>query len=250
MQNSFFCNFPYINLYEKNSVKSGLASQILYGEKFKIIKQYKKFLKIKTHFDKYVGYIENKNSFEKNKIITHKVTTLKTPIFKFPLNKKIYKTKNFLSFSSGLQILKRKGQFIEYQKNKWIKKSDIHPINYKKRNYINVAKLFLNIKYKWGGKTFDGVDCSSLIQLFYKYNNKFFPRDTSEQIKFKKGKKKNKFKKGDLIYWKGHVALCLNSKLLIHAYGPKKKELIMPIYNTVKLIKKTAKLEVLKVFPI
>ena len=211
MQNSFFCNFPYINLYEKNSVKSGLASQILYGEKFKIIKQYKKFLKIKTHFDK---------------------------------------TKNFLSFSSGLQILRRKGQFIEYQKNKWIKKSDIHPINYKKRNYINVAKLFLNIKYKWGGKTFNGVDCSSLIQLFYKYNNKFFPRDTSEQIKFKKGKKKNKFKKGDLIYWKGHVALCLNSKLLIHAYGPKKKVLIMPIYNTVKLIKKTAKLEVLKVFPI
>ena len=64
-------------MYEKNSVKSGLASQILYGEKFKIIKQYKKFLKIKTHFDKYVGYIENKNSFEKNKIITNKVTTLK-----------------------------------------------------------------------------------------------------------------------------------------------------------------------------
>jgi len=57
-----------------------------------------------------------------------------------------------------LQILKRNGQFIEYQKNKWIKKSDIHPINYKKRNYINVAKLFLNIKYKWGGKSFKGID--------------------------------------------------------------------------------------------
>ena len=51
-----------------------------------------------------------------------------------------------------------------------------------------------------------------LIQLFYKYNNKFFPRDTSEQIKFKKGKKKINLKAGDLIYWKGHVALCLNSK--------------------------------------
>ena len=237
-------------MYEKNSVKSGLASQILYGEKFKIIKQYKKFLKIKTHFDKYVGYIENKNSFEKNKIITHKVAALKTPIFKFSLNKKIYKTKNFLSFSSGLQILKRKGQFIEYQKNKWIKKSDIHPINYKKRNYINIAKLFLNIKYKWGGKTFNGVDCSSLIQLFYKYNNKFFPRDTVDQIKFKRGLKKKKFKKGDIIYWKGHVAICLNSKDLIHAYGPRKKVLVMPITYTINLIKKTANLEVKKIVSI
>ena len=250
MQNNSFCSLPFINLYEKPSTKSGLASQILYGEKFKIIKKYKRFLKIKTHFDKYVGYIKNKTSFEKNIITTHKVTVLKTQIYNFPLEKKKYKTKKFLSFTSELEILKTKGQFIEYQKNKWIKKLDVKPINYKEENYINIIKLFLNIKYKWGGKTFNGIDCSSLVQLFYKYNNKFFPRDTSEQIQIKKGKKIEKFKKGDLIYWKGHVALCLNSKLLIHAYGPKKRVLIMPISKTIKLIKRTAKLEILKVFPI
>ena len=61
---------------------------------------------------------------------------------------------------------------------------------------------------------------------------------------------KIKFKTGDLIYWKGHVALCINSKSLIHAYGPKKKVLIMPIYKTIKLIYKTAKLKVLKVYSI
>ena len=250
MQNSFFCKFPFINLYQKPSIKSGLASQILYGEKFKIIKKYKKFSKVKTHFDKYIGFIENKNSFEKNKMITHKVAFLKTRIYNFPLNKKKFETKKFLSFSSNLEILKKKGHFIEYRKNKWVKKSDIKPVNFNIRNYTQITKLFLNTKYKWGGKTFNGVDCSSLIQLFYKYNNKFFPRDTSDQIKYKKGKKIKKFKKGDLIYWKGHVALCLNSKNLIHAYGPKKKVLVMPIYKTIKLIKKTAKLEVLKVFSI
>jgi hypothetical protein len=61
---------------------------------------------------------------------------------------------------------------------------------------------------------------------------------------------KNNYKAGDLIYWRGHVALCLNSKILIHAYGPKKKVLIMPIYKTIKLIEKTANLKVLKVFSI
>ena len=232
-------------MYEKNSVKSGLASQILYGEKFKIIKQYKKFLKIKTHFDKYVGYIENKNSFEKNKIITHKVAALKTPIFKFPLNKKIYKTKNFLSFSSGLQILKRKGQFIEYQKNKWVKKSDIHPINYKRGNYINIAKMFLNIKYKWGGKTFKGIDCSALVQICMNFNNKYCPRDSKDQMKF--FKKKILFKnlvKNDLIFWKGHVAILASKKEIIHAYGPLKKTLIMGINYAINRIKNTANLEV------
>ena len=59
--------------------------------------------------------------------------------------------------------------------------------------------------------------------------------------------KKRKFIKGDIIFWKGHVAMCLNSKKLIHAYGPEKKVIIMPIIKTVNRIEKTAKLKVKKV---
>ena len=251
MLNSFYCKVPYINLYEKPDTRSSLASQILYGESFKILKKNKKFLKVKTYFDNYIGYIENKNNHKKNKIFTHKVNVLKTQIFNLPINKKKYKSKKFLPFSSYIKILKKEGKFIEFEKNKWIRSSNINLLNYKIKNYSKITKLFLNTKYKWGGKTFDGIDCSSLIQLFYKYNNKFFPRDTVDQIKCKKGKRlKNNFKAGDLIYWKGHVALCLNSKILIHAYGPKKKVLIMPIHKTIKLIEKTANLKVLKVFSI
>ena len=87
-----------------------------------------------------------------------------------------------------------------------------------------------------------------MVQLFYKFNNKFFPRDTIDQIKFKKGIiAKKKFKLGDIIYWKGHVAICINSKELIHAYGPEKKVVIMPINETIKRIGKTANLKVKKI---
>ena len=151
VQNNFYCIKPFINLYEKPSIKSGLASQILYGEKFNIIKKYKKFLKIKTHFDKYIGYIEKKN-FEKSKIFTHKIAVLRSNIYSIPVDNKKYKTNNFLPFSSNLKILKKKGQFIEYHKNKWIKKSDIKPLNFKNKNFSKIIKLFLNTKYKWGGK--------------------------------------------------------------------------------------------------
>ena len=111
--------------------------------------------------------------------------------------------------------------------------------------------MFLNCPYKWGGKTFEGIDCSALIQIYYQYNNKYFPRDTIDQIKKHKSiKLKRKFKKGDIIFWKGHVAVCINSKNLIHAYGPMKKVIIMPINETIKRIKKTAKLEIKNVFKI
>ena len=119
------------------------------------------------------------------------------------------------------------------------------------KNFIYIVNLFRNVKYKWGGKTFKGIDCSGLVQIIYNYNNKFFPRDTVDQIKLKKGlKSKKKFKKGDIVFWKGHVGICINSEKFIHAYGPRKKVLIMPINQTIKLIEKTAGLKVKKIFSI
>jgi len=86
------------------------------------------------------------------------------------------------------------------------------------------------------------------LQLFYYYNNSFYPRDTKDQIKYsKRNLNKRKFKKGDIIFWKGHVAMCLNSKKLIHAYGPEKKVIIMPIIETINRIQRTAKLKVKKI---
>ena len=247
MQNSFYCNKPYINLYQSGSRNSKISSQILYGEKFKILKKKKKFLKIKTNYDNYIGYIK---LLKLKKIIkvTNKVSVLNSRIYINPDNLKKSETNKYLPFASKIEILKRKKNFVMFENNKWLKTKDIIPINRKDKNILKILKLFLNCKYKWGGKTYDGIDCSALIQLFYKFNNKFFPRDTVDQIKYKKNKiKKKKYKTGDIIYWKGHVAVCINSKKLIHAYGPKKKVIIMPIDKAIKKIERTANLKVKKI---
>jgi len=241
VQNNFFCNNSYINLYDRPSINSKISSQIIYGEKFKVLRKVKNFLKIRTSYDRYHGYIKNKKFINEIKP-THKVKVLKT---------RIYKSNKFLPFSSEIEILKRKKNYVMFEKNKWIKQKDITLINKKEKNFVKIFKSYLNCKYKWGGKTYDGIDCSALIQIFYKFNNKFFPRDTVDQIKYKKGSTvKKKFKKGDIIFWKGHVAVCIDSKKLMHAYGPEKKVIIMPIHKTIKRIEKTAKLKVKKVFRI
>ena len=247
MQNNFFCKSSHINLYNKPSYNSKIGSQVLYGEKFKIFSRKKNFLKIKSSYDNYVGYIKSSNYVKKFKP-THKISVLKSRIYEHPKNQISKNFKRFLSFSSEIRIFKKKNNFVMIDKNKWLKNKDICKIKKKERNINKILKLFLNCKYKWGGKTYDGIDCSALIQLFYKFNNKFFPRDTVDQIKFKKGvATKKKFKKGDIIFWKGHVALCINSKKLIHAYGPKKKVVIMPINETIKRIERTANLKVKKI---
>ncbi len=232
------------NIYKKPSKKSEITSQILYGEKIRILKIKNRWLRIRTYNDNYSGYIKNEKLKKGLKII-FKTNKSKTRIFS--QNKK----KNFLPFNSRLPVINIKKKFIEFERGKWVKRKDIKLINHKEKNFVRILKSFINCKYTWGGKSYKGIDCSALIQLYYLYNNKFFPRDTKEQISFKKGKKKLiKFSKGDIIYWKGHVAVCLSRNKLIHAYGPRKKVLIMNIKKTIELINKTAKLKVKKIIRI
>ena len=244
MKNNYFFTKHFSNIYEKSSRLSKVSSQILYGEKFKILSKNKNWLKIKTSFDNYIGYIKNQN-YRGKFYPTHKVFKLKSKIFVKSKIKKNNESKNYLPFASKISIIKENKKFIQYEKNKWLKKSDIKKIDHIEKDFLKVLKLFLKTKYVWGGKTYKGIDCSAILQLLYYYNNKFYPRDTKDQIRyFKKNKKLKKFKKGDIIFWKGHVAICINSKKLIHAYGPEKKVLIMPINYTIKRIKKTANLTV------
>ncbi len=247
MKNNFFCKNQFITIF-KNPYKGSLvSSQILYGEKFRILSKNKNWLKIKTSFDSYVGYIKSSNYDDKFKP-KYKIFKIKAKIFKKPILKKINETKKFLPFSSKISVIRENLKFAEYEKNKWIKKNDIKKINHIEKNYLKIFKQFLKTKYIWGGKSYRGVDCSAILQLYFYYNGKFYPRDTRDQIKYsKKNKKIKKFKKGDIIFWKGHVAICLNSKKLIHAYGPEKKVLIMPIKDTIRRIQETAKLQVKKI---
>ncbi|WP_278386734.1 SH3 domain-containing C40 family peptidase [Candidatus Pelagibacter ubique] len=246
MKDNYFYKKPLSNIYKKPNAFSEVTSQILYGEKFKIISKNKNWIKIKVSFDNYTGYIKNKY-YTKDHQPTHKIFTLKANIY----NKQKNKTKNFLPFASRISMIDENKKFIEFEKNKWIKKVNIKKINHIEKDYLKVLKMFLKIKYLWGGKTYRGIDCSAILQLFFYYNNKFYPRDTKDQIKYSAKKNRSKvFKKGDIIFWKGHVAVCINAQKLIHAYGPEKKVLIMNIKETINRIERTAKLTVKKISPI
>ena len=100
----------------------------------------------------------------------------------------------------------------------WVKKKDLNEITYNTKDVFKDVKKFINIKYKWGGKNYKGIDCSALVQLMMNFNNRYCPRDTKDQIKyFKRNIRLDNIKKNDLIFWKGHVAIAISSKKLIHA---------------------------------
>ena len=245
MKNKFFNNYPLINIYKDKSHSSDLVTQMLYGEKFKVIKKYGKWLKIKLYQDNYKGYIIKKKFLSKFNY-DYKVSSLKANIYSTPSYKNIIKEK--LPFSARITFFEKKESFIRFDKKKWIQKSDIIRNEHKIKNIFSKIKMFEKTKYLWGGKSYKGIDCSALIQLFYNFNKIYFPRDSFDQHKFIKKKIKiSNIKKNDLLFWKGHVAIALSKKNLIHAYGPKKKVVIMNINKTLKIIKKTSNLNLISI---
>ena len=241
MTEYFTNNFTTTNLYKKPSTKSEIVTQMIYGDSFSISKRSKKWLKIKIKDDGYKGFVQNRK-FSKFLKPTHKVNILRSKVFKLP-NKR--SKINEISFGSKIKVLENKKNFFKFS-NGWINKNDVKPISYREKNPFRKISLFKNIKYKWGGKSFKGIDCSALIQIFLNFNNKFCPRDAKDQVKFfKKNIRLKKIKKNDIIFWKGHVALALSDKKLIHAYGPMKKTVVMGINQTIKRIEETAKLKVI-----
>ena len=201
MKNNYFYKKPLSDIYKKPDVVSEVTSQILYGEKFKIISKNKSWIKIKVLFDNYIGYIKNKD-YTKDHKPTHKIFILKANIY----NKQKNKTKYFLPFASRISIIQESKKFIEFEKNKWIKKSDVKNINHIEKDYLKILKFFLKTKYVWGGKTYRGIDCSAILQLFFYYNNKFYPRDTKDQIKYSIQKNKVECLKKETLYF-GKVML-------------------------------------------
>ena len=241
MKNNFGNNFPVINLHKKKSLRSKIDTQLLYGDIFKVIKKHNGWRKIRIKEDGYVGYVKSGKFSEPIKP-NFKVCVLKARLFGGPSSKK--KLKKFLPYNSRVKIIGKNGKFGKFGKY-WIKISDLKKINFKYRNIFKNVKLFKNTKYLWGGKSYKGIDCSALVQVFFNHNNKYCPRDSKDQEKyFKKKIKLKNIRKNDMIFWKGHVAIALSKNNLIHAYGPMKKVVIMNIKKTIERIYKTANLKV------
>jgi len=113
VKNNYFFKKQFSNIYKKASKNSEVTSQILYGEKFNIISRNKEWIKIRSLFDNYIGYIENKNYTPKH-YPKYKVHSLKADVF----NNQNKKTNNFLPFGSKIEEINKKKNYIQFKKNK------------------------------------------------------------------------------------------------------------------------------------
>lgn len=233
----FSISKPLAPLRKFNTLTSELETECIFGEKVVVEKNEPRWVYCKLLKDGYEGWIK-KSSLGISTDPNYKVNTIKTIMFDEPN----MKSNPFFSLTFGAEVFVKffYGDWAEihfYNLNKkfkkFIPKDHLICITKKRKDWVKIIEKFSGTPYKWGGKSSDGIDCSGLIQTAFHFQSNFFPRNTIQQeklgkkilqhkkntIELKKFYKKyqNVTRRGDLLFWSGHVAVALNNKDIIHA---------------------------------
>jgi prepilin-type processing-associated H-X9-DG protein len=109
-------------------------------------------------------------------------------------------------------------------------------------DWVEAGLSCLHIPYKWGGRSYDGMDCSGLVQLAFAACGYDIPRDTGPQQAFMAYAAKTQdtgfgqFQRGDILFWDGHVAICIDGDDMLHANGFHHCVKIEPINTAIQRI--------------
>ena len=218
---------------------SKLSTQLLYGEECDVFETKNGWSWIQSRRDNYVGYTPTINLTRKIYKPNSKVISLRTVIYTKPDIKSV--TKGYLSFNSLVEVIKIKGKYSLIKNLGWCPSLDLAKIKSSKFNHIDLSKQYLDTPYLWGGRDSMGIDCSGLVQNLHQINNRPFPRDTDMQEIFvtNEVKYEKDLKAGDLVFWKGHVAMMIDNSNIIHANAYHMKTAIEPLSTAKKRILKS-----------
>jgi len=115
-------------------------------------------------------------------------------------------------------VRKDDGRFAQTDSGLFIPTQHLAPATAAATDFVAIAERFLDTPYLWGGKTSDGIDCSGLVQIALQAGGIRCPRDSDMQEgTLGKAISLDEIRRGDLVFWKGHVAIARNTKALIHA---------------------------------
>ena len=211
------CNLSIVAVRIVDSDKSEMINQLIYGDIIEILEEKEKWVKIKSVFDDYIGWIDKKQYFKIDDNIT---VDLKNPVYCIDLVEFIENNNNELvtipigSDISNISLMNHKfdGKTISGKNNR--------------NSIVNTALSFLNSPYLWGGKTPFGIDCSGFTQIVYKINGYKLYRDAKDQAN--QGETLSFIEEseaGDLAFFNNdqgdiiHVGIILQNNHIIHASG-------------------------------
>jgi hypothetical protein len=169
--------------------------------------------------DGYVGWLPDAALAKPGPAPTHRVSALRT--FAFPGPSIKLPPVETLVMGSVLTVTREDGAFAITREGWHLPKPHLAAIGHREADFVAVAERFIGTPYLWGGKSSFGIDCSGLVQISLTASGIGCPRDSDMQqaslghsVDLAEAKS---LQRGDLLFWKGHVAIARDAKTIVHA---------------------------------
>ena len=211
-----------VPLRPKPELSMGIDTELLMGEEVRVFERQGGWAWVKAVDDGYVGYLPEE-ALGTAAATTHIVTVPRTFVYSGPDLR--FPTRTALSMGSRLTIVgeaeTRGTRYLLMADGGALVSRHLRPIAEPPApDYVAVAALFLETPYLWGGKSGFGIDCSGLVQLAMRMAGQKAPRDSDMQASgLGMPVERAELRRGDLVFWKGHVAIMEDETSMIHANG-------------------------------
>jgi cell wall-associated NlpC family hydrolase len=166
--------------------------------------------------DNYVGFLPAAALLAPGPAPTHRVAALRTLVFPGPSIK--LPPLDALPLGARVAVAREDDTFAVTEAGGHLPKRHLAPLSSAEPDFVGVAERFLGVPYLWGGKSSLGIDCSGLVQVALDACGIACPRDSDmQEAALGKSISLAGLQRGDLIFWKGHVAIALGRNSMIHA---------------------------------
>jgi len=204
--------------------ESERMTTLLFGQRFTVFESHDGWAWGQSAHDGYCGFVHESGLTRHLVQATHVVDALSAPVLP-AASVRAAPVSDILYLGAPVTVVAEEGDFTNISTGGWVFRRHLAPLGTLRGDWVATAESFVGAPYLWGGMTVRGLDCSGLVAAALNRSGIVAPRDSDLQMAMlgqavEPAPAPDALRRGDLLFWTGHVAIATAPDCVVHATVP------------------------------